>query len=57
MTYDFWIVAGLVILNDGKAEIIVENSKLNDDNLSVIKSTILEQTEIGVDNISIIGAK
>ncbi len=47
----------IVILNDGKAEIIVENSKLNDDNLPVIKSTILEQTDIGVENISIIGAK
>ena len=47
----------IVILNDGKAEIIVENSKLNDNNLPVIKSTILEQTDIGVENISIIGAK
>lgn len=47
----------IVILNDGKAEIIVENSKLNDDNLSVIKTTILEQTDTVSENISIIGAK
>ena len=47
----------IVILNDGKAEDIVENSKLNDENLPVIKTTILEQTDTAVENISIIGAK
>lgn len=47
----------IVILNDGKAEVIVENSKLNDENLPVIKTTILEQTDTAVENISIIGAK
>lgn len=47
----------IVILNAGKAEIIVENSKLNENAISVVKTTILEQTDVPVSNIAIIGAK
>lgn len=47
----------IVVLNAGKAEIIVENDVLNEKNIQVIKSTVLEQTDIGAENISIIGAK
>lgn len=47
----------IVILNDKKAEVIVENDKLTDANLPIITSTILEQTDINAENIAIIGAK
>lgn len=47
----------IVIINAGKAEIILENKQVNDTNIQIVKSTILEQTNIASENIAIIGAK
>lgn len=47
----------IVIINSGKSEIILENNKVNDANIQIVKSTVLEQTDIAAENIAIIGAK
>lgn len=47
----------IVIINAGKVEIILENDKVNEANIQIVKSTVLEQTDIATENIAIIGAK
>lgn len=47
----------IVIINGGKIEVILENDKVNDANIQIVKSTVLEQTDISAENIAIIGAK
>ena len=44
----------LVILNNGKAEIIIENGSLDDVTVVKIKEIAVKHTEYPVDNITII---
>ncbi len=47
----------VVILDDEKAEVIIANSVLKGNALSIIQSSVVEQTGLPVTSISIIGAK
>ncbi|MDD6806889.1 MAG: SpoIIIAH-like family protein [Oscillospiraceae bacterium] len=47
----------VVILDEQKAEVIIANSVLKGNALSIIQSSVVEQTGLPVNNISIIGAK
>lgn len=47
----------VVIIDDGKAQVIVEKGKLNENSVVQIKEIVIKQTGLPVENITIIEAK